>query len=124
MDITASSTTLGIVSTGEFCCAHAWTHGWLQTGQTLAGRLHVELCVHCCDFCMARKGTLQSSRALLQSLCPCTPMERVTMDVLGPFPTTEPGNRSVLMAMDYFTKRPEAYAVPDQIAATLVEGLV
>uniref|UniRef100_A0A3P9ICG4 Integrase catalytic domain-containing protein n=1 Tax=Oryzias latipes TaxID=8090 RepID=A0A3P9ICG4_ORYLA len=54
-------------------------------------------------------------------------MERVGVDVLGPFPLTESGNRYVLVAMDYFTKWPEAYAVPDQSATTtakyLVEGM-
>ncbi|CAI5671544.1 unnamed protein product [Oreochromis niloticus] len=35
-----------------------------------------------------------------------------------------PGNRYVLVAMDYFTKWPEAYAVPDQSATTTAERLV
>jgi len=48
----------------------------------------------------------------------------VGVDVLGPFPTTDAGNRYVLLAMDYFTKWPEAYAVPDQTAATTAERLV
>ncbi|CAI5685240.1 unnamed protein product [Oreochromis niloticus] len=34
-----------------------------------------------------------------------------------------PGNRYVLVAMDYFTKWPEAYAVPDQSATTTAERL-
>ncbi|CAI5685713.1 unnamed protein product [Oreochromis niloticus] len=34
------------------------------------------------------------------------------------------GNRYVLVAMDYFTKWPEAYAVPDQSATTTAERLV
>ncbi|KAI3352053.1 hypothetical protein L3Q82_020864 [Scortum barcoo] len=51
-------------------------------------------------------------------------MERVAVDILGPFPATERGNRYILVAMDYFTKWPEAYAVPDQSAATTAEHLV
>lgn len=31
-------------------------------------------------------------------------MDQIGMDILGPFPTTEAGNRYVLVAMDYFTK--------------------
>ena len=42
------------------------------------------------------------------------PMERVGVDVLGPFPITESGNRYVLVAMDHFTKWPKVYVVPDQ----------
>lgn len=51
-------------------------------------------------------------------------MERVGVDVLGPFPVTDAGNRYVLVAMDYFTKWPEAYAVADQSAVTTADKLV
>ncbi len=40
-------------------------------------------------------------------------MERIGVDILGPFPVTEAGNRFVLVAMDYFMKWSEAYAVLD-----------
>lgn len=54
-------------------------------------------------------------------------MERVAVDIMGPFPRSDKGNRYVLVAMDYFTKCPEAYAIPDQeaetVADTLVEGM-
>jgi len=51
-------------------------------------------------------------------------MELVDVDILGPFPTTDYGNHYVLVAMDYFTKWPEVYAVPDQSAATTANRLV
>ena len=51
-------------------------------------------------------------------------MERVAVDVLGPFPLSDLGNRYVIVAMDYFTKWPEAYAVPDQSAPTTADKLV
>uniref|UniRef100_A0AAV2IXJ3 Integrase catalytic domain-containing protein n=1 Tax=Knipowitschia caucasica TaxID=637954 RepID=A0AAV2IXJ3_KNICA len=51
-------------------------------------------------------------------------MERVVVDILGPFPVTNSGDRYVLVAMDYFTKWSEAYAVPDQSAATTAGRLV
>lgn len=50
-------------------------------------------------------------------------MERVAVDVMGPFPCTERGNRYVL-AMDYLTKWPEAFAIPDQEAETISDILV
>lgn len=51
-------------------------------------------------------------------------MERVAVDIMGPFPRTDRGNRFVLVAMDYFTKWPEAYAIPDQEAETVADALV
>ncbi|KAL7841339.1 hypothetical protein SRHO_G00250300 [Serrasalmus rhombeus] len=85
-------------------------------------RTDVELFVHCCDACTAKKGPTGKSRAPLQPLQSGAPMERVAVDVLGLFPRTEAGNRYVLVAMDFFTKWPEAYAV--QSAVTTAERLV
>ncbi|KAI4875706.1 hypothetical protein NFI96_023368 [Prochilodus magdalenae] len=87
-------------------------------------RTDVELLVHCCDACTGKKGPTEKSRAPLQSLQSGAPMERVAVDVLGPFPLTDAGNRYVLAAMDFFTKWPEAYAVPDQSAVTTAERLL
>jgi transposase InsO family protein len=52
------------------------------------------------------------------------PFERIAIDVAGPFPRSDQGNRYLLIAMDYFTKWPEAYAIPNQEAATVGEALV
>ncbi|KAJ8351980.1 hypothetical protein SKAU_G00234560 [Synaphobranchus kaupii] len=102
-----------------------------KTLHRLRGKFHwpgcrhdVEVHVHCCDSCMAQKGPNQRSRAPLQQHLVGAPMERVGVDVLGPFPVTDSGNRYILVAMDYFTKWPEAFAVPDQSAATTAERLV
>jgi len=67
-------------------------------------RQDVELHVHCCELCTAKKGPTQRSHAPLQQYLVGAPMERVGVDILGPFPTTDGGNRYVLLAMDYFTK--------------------
>ena len=48
----------------------------------------------------------------------------VDTGVRPPFPTTDAGNRYVLVGMDCFTKWPEAYAVLDQSAITTAEKLV
>ncbi|KAL1272916.1 hypothetical protein QQF64_028778 [Cirrhinus molitorella] len=77
-----------------------------------------------CDECTARKGPPGRSLAPLQQFPVGGPMQRVGVDILGPFPRSERGNRFVLTAMDYFTKWPEAYALPDQEAETVVDALV
>ncbi|KAJ8380732.1 hypothetical protein SKAU_G00015100 [Synaphobranchus kaupii] len=81
-----------------------------KTLHQLRGKFHwpgcrhnVELHVHSCDSCMAQKGPNQRSRAPLQQHLVGAPMERVGVDVLGPFPVTDSGNRYILVAMDYFT---------------------
>ncbi|XP_053352954.1 retrovirus-related Pol polyprotein from transposon 412 [Clarias gariepinus] len=83
-----------------------------------------ELFVHRCDVCTAKKGPTQRSRAPLQDFRVGAPMERMGVDILGPFPISDRGNRYVLVAMDYFTKWPEAFAVPDQSASTTARVLV
>lgn len=51
-------------------------------------------------------------------------MEHVTIDVLGTLPETESRNKYILIAMDYFSKWPEAYALPNQEAVTVAYVLV
>ena len=46
-------------------------------------------------------------------------MKRIAIDVLGPLPKTDSGNQYLLIAQDYFTKWPEAFALPDQQAVTV-----
>ena len=77
-----------------------------------------------CDPCTARKGPSGRSHAPLQQFPVGAPMERVAVDVVGPLPRSDRGNRYVLSAIDYFTKWPEAYALPDQEAETIVDALV
>ena len=64
------------------------------------------------------------SHAQLQQQAVGAPMARVAVDIMGPFPHTDTGNRNDLVAMDYFTKWPEAYTIPDQEAETVVDALV
>lgn len=49
-----------------------------------------------------------------------SPMERIGVDVLGPFCLLEGGNRYIHTAMDYFTTCPEIYCLPDQEAGKIV----
>ncbi|GFV55667.1 retrovirus-related Pol polyprotein from transposon 412 [Trichonephila clavipes] len=55
---------------------------------------------------------------------PCTENKRVAFDVLGPLPRSSDGNNNIPVVMDYFTKWPEAYPIPDQEASTDAEALV
>ena len=44
------------------------------------------------------------------------PGERVHLDILGPFTTSESGNKYVLMIVDQFTRWLELHALPEQTA--------
>ncbi|RYA68429.1 hypothetical protein DD592_26820, partial [Enterobacter cloacae complex sp. 2DZ2F20B] len=52
------------------------------------------------------------------------PFERIAIDVAGPFPVTNDGNKFILVASDYFSKWPDAYAIPNQEAVTVAKVLV
>jgi transposase InsO family protein len=52
------------------------------------------------------------------------PFERHAIDVEGPFPRSDHRNLYLLITMDYFTKCPEVYAIPNQEASTVAEALV
>jgi hypothetical protein len=51
-------------------------------------------------------------------------MERIAVDVMGPLTLSDRGSRYVLVAMDYFSKWPEAHALPAQDAKSVGEVLV
>ena len=77
-----------------------------------------------CELCASRKGPGHRLRGPLQSYNVGAPMERIAIDVLGPLPETEHGNKYLLIAMDYFSKWPEAYPLPNQEAITVAKVLV
>ncbi|UYV63183.1 K02A2.6-like [Cordylochernes scorpioides] len=77
-----------------------------------------------CDRCAASKGPKTRSRGVLREYNMGAPFERIAIDVAGPFPVTKGGNKYILDAMDYFTKWPEAYAIPNQEATTVAKVLM
>jgi hypothetical protein len=52
------------------------------------------------------------------------PLERIAIDIMGPLPETESGNKYIMVVGDYFTKWTEAYAIPDHTAETVALYLV
>ena len=51
-------------------------------------------------------------------------MQVVAVDIMGPLPETDDGNKYVLVAVDYFTRWTEAYGIRNQEAATVAKKLV
>ncbi len=77
-----------------------------------------------CVVCASSNGPQKRRRAPMRQYNVGSPFERIAIDIAGPFPTTERGNKYILVAMDYFSKWTEAYALPNQEATTVAEVLV
>ena len=83
----------------------------------------IELYCKLCDICQSRKPSKLTKAPLGQDPV-SEPMEKVTIDVLGPLPVSHRSNRHILVITDCFTKWTEAIAMPDQEAATIATTFV
>lgn len=52
------------------------------------------------------------------------PLDRLHVDILGPFPVSSSGNKYILVIGDQFTRWVEAFPVPDQCAETTANRVV
>lgn len=77
-----------------------------------------------CTVCGARKGPATRSRGELKPILVGEPFQMIGIDILGPFPATERANRWILVMTDYFTKWPEAVALPTQTAEVVADALL
>ncbi|PNF14186.1 hypothetical protein B7P43_G12977 [Cryptotermes secundus] len=91
---------------------------WLQA------RTDIEKWCRQCDTCAASRGPRTKNRGQMHQYNVGAPFQRIAIDIAGPFPRSDQGNRYLLIAMDYFTKWPEVYAIPNQEASTIAEVLV
>lgn len=84
----------------------------------------IDLFVRNCHICRSRSGPSRRLKGEMQKCIMGAPFERLGIDVLGPLPKSNLGNRYIVIVMDYFTKWPEGFATPDQTAETVSNGLV
>ena len=98
--------------------------GWKRTLERITEsyfwhgvKTDVQMYCETCDTCTARKSS-KSQRAPLGRLITGGPMEKVSLDILGPLPVTKIGYRYILVMVDEFTKWTESVLVPNQEAAT------
>ena len=80
--------------------------------------------VRSCNICARKREPGRRQRAPLQLYVVGSSMERIAIDVLGPFVETNSGNRKVLVVGDYFSKWMEAYPIPNEEATTIAKVLV
>ena len=77
-----------------------------------------------CASCATNKSPSTQACAPLQTITAGHPMQIIAVDITGPFPESEAGNRYVLVVGDYFTRWMECFAIPDQEAETVARKLV
>lgn len=74
-----------------------------------------------CDQCAIAKGPRQRTRGKMHQYNVGAPFERIAMDIAGPFPISNAGNKYILVVIDYFSKWPEVYPIPNQEAKTVAD---
>jgi transposase InsO family protein len=115
-------------------CHNAVTAGHMGIRRTLAGvrtrffwpklRDAIQKWISRCAVCASRKPSLKKRRGPLQRYMVGEPMERVALDVSGPWPLSESGNKYILVVTDHLTRWSEAYPIADQEARTISEVFV
>jgi hypothetical protein len=86
---------------------------WPQMGED------VKEYIKTCDVCQ-RRGPQQRREELIPIKIQ-GPFHRIGIDIKGPLPVTSNGNRYIVVAMDYFSKWPEARAIPNMRAETVAK---
>jgi transposase InsO family protein len=82
----------------------------------------VKAFVNTCGTCAVSKKPNRTPRAPLISYQAGTRLERVHLDILGPFIQSRRGNKYVLMVVDQFSKWVACIPLPDQTAATMAQA--
>ncbi|GBC05841.1 hypothetical protein RclHR1_06470004 [Rhizophagus clarus] len=81
----------------------------------------IKIYIESCDNCQRRGKTKRREELLPLKIG--GPFDKIGIDIKGPLPVTQKGNRYIIVAMDYFTKWPEARAIPNAKAETVAKFL-
>ena len=87
-------------------------------------RQDVEHWCNVCDICAARKMPIKKPRSAMKQYNVGAPLERVGIDIMGPFPCSKQGNKYILMIADYFTKWLVAIPIKNQEATTVADKFI
>ena len=79
--------------------------------------------IHSCVTCQRVNKRNEKPSNLLHCIEVTSPWHRIGVDLISPLPRTASGNSYIVTCCDYFTKWPEAMALPDKSAAGVVKYL-
>ena len=80
-------------------------------------------CRSCID-CAMKKTPRNKSKAPLLPIPIEGAFDRLAVDILGPFPVSDNGNRYIAVFSDYYTRWPEAFALPSTEAPRIAQLLI
>ena len=85
-----------------------------------------DICDWCskCEVCQKRKSPLRKHKGPMHQYVVGVPFERIALDITGPLPETEQGNKYVLVLSNYFTRWVEAFPIRDIEAKTVADVML
>jgi len=83
-------------------------------------RAYCEQCIKC----LKRKPMTHKNTAPLVSIPVHGPFDRLAVDILGPLPMSENGNKYILIFSEYLSKYVEGVALPDTTAKTVARAFM
>jgi hypothetical protein len=104
---------LGINSTVQVLSKEYWWWGLTQD---------VRHFVKGCPACQMQRVRFDIETEMKPVDMEPVPWRQVGIDLQGPFQRSKSGNNTIMVVMDYFTKFPEAIAIPDKSAETVANA--
>lgn len=90
----------------------------------LGMRADISKYVQCCTVCQRTKARRKKPEGLMSSQWATSPMEELSVDIIGPLPSTPRGHKYLLVVIDKFTKFPELFPLRAATSAKILECMV
>lgn len=84
----------------------------------------IELYIKTCNICQLNKSGKATKMRMIIVTPADYPFEKIYLDVVGPLPVTENGNKYILTIMDDLSRYMNAYPIPDQEATTITQVFI